>query len=113
MQRALRRFYGVLAVVGVVLPWHYNIEWMQASTSAGALDFIRDGMVNGASSSLTVDITIVFIAFSVWLVVEARRLGMRYAWLLIPYALCIALASAFPLFLLLRSRRMSALADGD
>jgi len=112
MQTALRWFYGVLAVLGVVLPWHFNIQWMQTPESTGVASFVSAGMANAASSSLTVDILIVFVCFSVWVVVEGRRLGMRYAWLFIPYATFIALASAFPLFLLLRSRRMQTLAEG-
>ena len=38
------------------------------------------------------------------------RLGMRHTWLLVPYALGVAFASAFPLFLLLRARRLRAIA---
>jgi hypothetical protein len=106
MRTALQWLYGILAVLGVVLPWRFNFEWMQTSEATGAFDFVRASMANAASTSISLDIAIVFVCFSVWVLVEGRRLGMRYAWLFIPYAALVALASAFPLFLLLRSRRM-------
>ncbi len=112
MKTALQWFYGLLAVLGVILPWRYNVEWMQTSDATGAFDFVRASMANAASTSISLDITVVFLCFSVWVVVEGRRIGMRFAWLFIPYAALVALASAFPLFLLLRTRRLSRTEPG-
>ncbi len=50
--------------------------------------------------------SLVCAAFFVFMGFEARRLGMKHTWLLIPYALFVALASAVPLFFLLRARRL-------
>jgi hypothetical protein len=99
-------FYGVLALLGIVIPWSFNIAWMRTSPSPTAVQFVVDGMANPASSSLTVDIGIVFVVFCVFVVAEARRLHMKWMWVLIPYGAMVALASAFPLFLLLRSRHL-------
>jgi hypothetical protein len=99
-------FYGVLTVLGIVVPWGFNIAWMRTSPSPTAVQFVVDGMANPASSSLTVDIGLVFVVFCVWVVAEARRLHTKWMWALIPYGAMVALASAFPLFLLLRSRHL-------
>lgn len=96
--------YGLLAIVGVVWPWNYNLVWMQTSDAPSLPSFFAEGFTTPATSSLTVDLFIACTTFFVWMLVEARRLKMRWAWLLIPYALMIAFASAFPLFLLWRER---------
>lgn len=98
--------YAALAVLGVVLPWSFNLQWMSESQSASFFEFFALGFVNPAASSLTVDLFIACTTFFVWMLIEARRIGMRHAWLLIPYALFVAFASAFPLFLLLRERKL-------
>jgi hypothetical protein len=103
--------YAFLAAVGVVLPWLFNLQWMQEAASPSPIAFFGQGFVNPAASSLTVDLFIACTAFFVFVLVEGRRLQMRWAWLLLPYALVVAFASALPLFLLLRERRLRASAD--
>jgi hypothetical protein len=98
--------YGFLTVLGVVLPWSFNVQWIREATSPSFVGFFAAGFVNPAASSLTVDLVIACTAFFAFVLVEGRRLQMRWAWLLIPYALLVAFASAFPLFLLLRERRL-------
>lgn len=100
--------YALLALLGLVGPWSFNLAWMGAAADPSGLQFIADATANPAASSIALDITIACVAFFVWMLVESRRLGMRHTWLLIPYALMGSFASAFPLFLLLRSRRLSA-----
>jgi hypothetical protein len=108
MKRPSEWFYGLMTIVGVAGPWWFNVEWMRSAPATGFFDFFRDAASGPAATSISVDIGVVFACFAVWLVVESRRLGMRWTWLLIPYAALVALASAFPLFLLLRSRRLRA-----
>lgn len=102
--------YAALAAIGLLGPWAFNLQWMTRTgvRTEGALGFLVDATANPASSSIALDITIACLVFFVWMLVEARSLGMRRAWLLIPYALLGSFASAFPLFLLLRSRRLAA-----
>ncbi|MCU1438198.1 MAG: hypothetical protein JWP66_1285 [Naasia sp.] len=66
-------------------------------------------MSGPAVSSLTVDLLVVAIAGSVLIAVEAKRLGMRFAWLYILGSALTAFAVTFPLFLALRERRLAAL----
>ncbi len=63
-----------------------------------------------AVSSITVDLLVVAVAGGVFIVVEARRLGMRRAWLYIVLSGLTAFAFTFPLFLAMRQRRLTALA---
>ena len=47
------------------------------------------------------------VASGVFIVIEGRRLGMRWAWVFLPLAAVTAAAFAVPLFLALRERRLS------
>ena len=96
--------YAVLAVIGVLGPWWFNLQWMQTVSAPSLMSFFAAGFENPAASSLTVDLFIACTVFFIWMLAEARRLKMSNAWLLVPYALLVAFASAFPLFLCWRER---------
>lgn len=100
----------VLAVIGLVGTWYFNL-----SSIATGRDFVGDWVGSGPSvSSLTVDLLVVAVAGSILIVVESRRLGMRFSWVFVILSLVIAFAFAFPLFLALRERRLvSARAEAD
>lgn len=101
--------YAVLALLGITLTWYHNIQFtLQQGGEFSALVFIADCFVNHAASSIAWDVTIAAITFLVWSNIEARRLQMK-GWILIPFlTLGIALAFAFPLFLLLRERHLAS-----
>ncbi|TFC50035.1 MULTISPECIES: DUF2834 domain-containing protein [unclassified Cryobacterium] len=94
--------YLALAIVGLIGTWTWNIQAiMQAS------DFIGDWTMSGpAVSSLTTDLLVAAIAGSVFIIVEARRLGMRAGWAYVVFGLITAFAFTFPLFLAMRQRRL-------
>jgi hypothetical protein len=46
----------------------------------------------------------------IWMVREARRLEMRHAWVYVVLVFGVAFAFACPLFLLMRERRLAAVA---
>ena len=70
--------------------------------------FIADCFVNHAASSITWDVTIAAATFLTWSNIEAKRLQMKRWWLIPILTLGVALAFAFPLFLLLRERHLAA-----
>jgi len=94
--------YLALAIVGLIGTWTWNIQAiMQAS------DFIGDWTMSGpAVSSLTTDLLVVAIAGSVFIIVEARRLGMKAGWAYVVLGLVTAFAFTFPLSLAMRERRL-------
>jgi hypothetical protein len=102
--------FGLLAAAGAVFTWYYNIQFMiEAGGAFNLAAFIRDGFANPAAASLTSDVAIAAIAFLVWLPFEARRIGMRRWWAYAVLTLCVAFAFSFPLFLLMRERRLQQL----
>lgn len=94
----------VLAIAGLVGTWYFNVLSIVA-----ARDFIGDWVGSGpAVSSLGVDLFVVAIAGSILIIVEARRLGMRFGWLYVALSGLTAFAFTFPMFLAMRERRLQA-----
>ncbi|CAB4741359.1 unannotated protein [freshwater metagenome] len=59
-------------------------------------------------SSLSVDLLATASAASIFIIIEGRRLGMRWPWLYVLGSFVTAVAFVFPLFLAMRERHMSA-----
>lgn len=96
--------YLVLSVAGLVGTWIFN-----AFAIVQMRDFIGDLVSSGpAVSSITVDLLVVAIAGSFFILVEGRRLGMRFAWVYVVLSGLTAFAFTFPLFLAMRQRRLTA-----
>jgi hypothetical protein len=94
----------VLAVAGLVGTWTFN-----ALAIVQTRDFLGDLVTSGpAVSSITVDLLVVAIAGSVFILVEGRRIGMRFAWVYVVLSALTAFAFTFPLFLAMRQRHLTA-----
>jgi len=94
----------ILAVAGLVGTWTFN-----AFAIVQMSDFLGDLVSSGpAVSSITVDLLVVAIAGSVFIIVEARRIGMRFAWAYVVLSGITAFAFTFPLFLAMRQRHLAA-----
>jgi Terpene cyclase DEP1 len=96
--------YLVLAIAGLVGTWSWNIVAI-----IELRDFVGDWVNSGpAVSSLTVDLLVAAVAGSILIIVEGRRVGMKWVWVLLPLSALTAFAFTFPLFLALRERRLAA-----
>ena len=105
-----RILYLLLALAGLVMTWHYNLQFM--AESGGSFDlseFMAAGATNAAAKSLTWDLTIACLAGLLWIFFESRRLGLRFFWVYIILALGIAYAFAFPLFLFVRQGKLESM----
>ena len=99
--------YLCLAVAGLVGTWWFNVLAI-----VQLRDFVGDLLTSGpAVSSISVDLLVGAAAGSVFIIVEARRLGMRLGWLYVAGAAITAFAFTVPLFLAMRERRRLELAD--
>ncbi len=112
--RWIRHVYLLLALLGGVLPWLANWEFIQNYGAAFDLAlFVRLAGANPAAASLSRDLAIAAAAVTLWMVVESRRLRMRgLVWVLLSCG-TIAFAFGAPLFLYLRERRLEELARTD
>jgi len=100
---ALALVYLALAVAGLI-----GASWFNALAIVLMADYLGDLATSGpAVSSITVDLLVVAIAGSVFILVEARRLGMRFGWLYVAGSALTAFAFTFPLFLAMRQRQLT------
>jgi hypothetical protein len=98
--------YLLLAVAGLIGTWTFNLLAVVQMA-----DFIGDLVTSGpAVSSITIDLLVAAVAGSVFIIVEARRLRMRFGWLYVVGAGLTAFAFTFPLFLAMRQRHLTRLA---
>ena len=107
-------FYGVFAVAGAIVPWVFNVQSMvetrELLTPHG---LIAGGFVTPMSSSLTADFLIGTTPVLVWMMIEAKRLGMRNRWLYFGATFLIAFAFACPFFLMMRERKLQQMRMTD
>jgi Terpene cyclase DEP1 len=96
-------FYGAFAAAGAIVPWYFNIKYMQESGELLTPQaWLAGGFINPLTASITTDFVIGTTPVLVWMVVEARRLGMRHWWFYIVTTFLVAFAFACPLFLFMR-----------
>ena len=100
---ALVATYGILAVVGLVLTWYFNFSAIFASD----IPYLEGWFANAASSSAAVDLIVLAVAASIYMLFEGARLGWRWTWVLVVLGFVVAMAFAFPLFLALRERTLA------
>jgi hypothetical protein len=114
-RRNLCIFYGLVALVALVATWSQNLLYLTGGSSAGFGQYVLDLKVNGAARSFTVDIGFFLLAATGLMVVEARRLGVKFVWLYVILGFVIAISVTFPLFLIAREMRLAKAGpvDGD
>jgi hypothetical protein len=99
-------FYLICAIAGFFVPWYYNWQYMQTGEHFSFLVWFQSGMVSPLSSSITTDFLIGATAAFVWMIVEGRRLKMKYLWFYIIFTFVVAWAFTCPLFLFNRERAL-------
>lgn len=105
-RKALCLAYALVAVLALVGTWGNNLTYL--SQPNGYWTFWQDTLVNSASRSITVDVFFLGFAVFVWMVLEARRLGMRWVWLYFVGGMVIAVSVTVPVFLIHRERVLQA-----
>ena len=106
---ALSVGYALIALVALIATWSENLAYFRAVTdffpALGA--FLHDTTVTPASRSITIDIGLFFLSAAIFMVIEARKYGIRFVWLYIFVGLFVAISVAFPLFLIARERKLT------
>jgi hypothetical protein len=98
-------FFLFLAVVGLVTAWVFN--GIAVMTGANYVDAWFGSPVDWV---LSLDLLVVAVAGSILMIIEARRLHIKYVWAYIVGSGITAFAFTFPLFLAMRERRLAHLA---
>ena len=101
-------FYALIAVAALYGTWSENLLYGSPATAGG--QFLTDLKANPASRSISIDIAFFLLAAAVWMVLEARRIGLRFVWAYVVLAFLIAISVTFPLYLLAREVRLASAA---
>jgi uncharacterized protein DUF2834 len=112
-RKVLCAIYAAIGVLALIGTWGNNIRYLDLGFLGANVQFWTDTLVNPASRSITVDIFFFGLAIVVWMVLEARRLGMRGVWLYVVFGLLIAISLTVPLFLIQRERALAARERSD
>jgi len=98
-------FFLILSIVGLITAWVFN--GIASVTGQNYLDAWFGSAVDWV---LSLDILIVAVTGSAFMIFEARKLGMKRVWLYILLSGVTAFAFTLPLFLAMRERKLEALA---
>ena len=99
--------YGVIAVAALIGTWNQNLAFFALPDHGGVAGFLRMGMANPAAASLTIDLAFVCLTLVIWMVIEARRLGVRFVWAYVVLSFVIAISVTLPLFLIARQLKLA------
>ncbi len=116
-RRLLCVAYGLIALLALIGTWSQNVAYFRADEGLAGFAlatarFWPETLATPASVSVTVDLGLFFLAAAVLMVIEARRLGVRFVWLYVLFGFLIAISVTFPLFLIARERRLAARGEG-
>ena len=101
-------FYLVVSIIGLTTAWIFNgIAVMQGQ---GFTDYLQAWFTTPLDWVLSLDLLVVAVAGSAFMIFEARRLGIKRVWLYIVASGITAFAFTFPLFLAMRERKLAELA---
>jgi Terpene cyclase DEP1 len=100
--KPLQIVYALLGLGGLLGTYYFNA---QSGNMKGG--YLQGWFANSASSSASVDLLVVFAALCIFMYLEGRRIGMRFPFLYGILAIPTAIAFTFPMFLLVRDRRVN------
>jgi hypothetical protein len=94
--------YAVLAGLGLVSTWYFNLQYLQDGGSVAPGPYFGAATANALTTAITLDVYVAALVFSVWVFIEWQR---RSAPNPLPYILLcffVGLAFAFPAYLAVR-----------
>jgi hypothetical protein len=102
--KVLCAVYSVIAIAALIATWSQGLAYLHSLS--GQIDFWVDARVNAASRFITSDIVYFTLAAAVLMVIEARKLGIKFVWAYILGGVFIAISVVFPLYLIARELRV-------
>jgi len=102
--------HGVFILAGVVAlvtTWPYAFDWMDTGGNIlNPIDFFGSAIdASGTAAFLSIDMLIAWLVFMIWVVADAKRIGLGVKWgaffVVLSY---IGVSFAFPVYLVTRER---------
>ena len=105
--KRLMGLYLGIAVLALIGTWSQNLAFFEETGSFSGRAFIEACFANHAAASISIDILFFGLAASVFMGIEAKRLGMRFFWLYVLLSFLIAISVTFPVFMAVRQRHLA------
>jgi Terpene cyclase DEP1 len=103
--------YGLIAAMALIGTGSQNRHYFGSSslsdTVAAFGTFVIDTKATAASRSIAIDIVLFFLAAAIFMLLEARKIGIRFVWVYILLGILVAISVTFPLFLIARERKLA------
>jgi uncharacterized membrane protein len=103
--------YIAVALFGLVTCWIHGLAWMAAGGNIFNLpSFFIDAYNSGSAAAfLTIDILIAWGVFMIWVVGDAKKIGLGAGkgWLFVTLS-GLGTCFAFPVYLVVRERHLAA-----
>ena len=100
--------YLAVAAVGLLGTAWFNLQSVREPSSGS---FLSAWFANPSVTSLSIDLLATASAASIFIILEGRRLQIRWYWLYVVLSFVTAVGFTFPLFLAVRERRLAQLSE--
>lgn len=98
---------AVVALASLPLTWYWGYQWVAAGGNIlNIFSFFTDALKAGpAAAFITIDLLACWVAFMIWVVADAQRIGLgrRRGWGFFALSF-LGTCFAFPLYLIVRER---------
>lgn len=105
-RRLLIPLYAAIAFGALVATWWHNVAFIKAGGTISG--FLTEGYANHVAASLINDLWFLIASAFVFMLVDARRTGVRHVWIYIVLSFAIAISVMFPVYLIARERKLQA-----
>lgn len=102
----MKYFYGILCILGTVLPYWQFLPWLAAHGLDVPL-MIQEAAQMRISAFAWLDVLVSAIVLLGFIVYEGRRLTMKTVWLPILGTVAVGVSLGLPLFLLMREQQLA------
>lgn len=107
----MKYFFGLLSILGIVLPYMEFIPWIGENGFNLTL-LLNEARENRISTFAWLDVIISAVVLIGFILYEGKRIGIKHKWIPIIGTLTVGVSFGLPLFLLLREIRMDKMKDG-
>ena len=97
----MKYFYGILSVIGTILPYSQLLPWLY-NHGLSLTQFFREVTQSRMGAFAWWDVLISIIVVIGFIVHEGKRKGMSYLWIPTIATVTVGVSLGLPLFLLLR-----------
>lgn len=98
-QKLLSLLYALIALLALVGTWGHALGYLPLGFVQANVRFWQDTLANPASRFIAVDLIVLCMAVWLWMLTEARRIGLRGVWWYIAGSVLIGVSTFVPLFL--------------